>query len=108
MGNVANKRALYYQFTGDRRDNDLGDPARWTEANEEALIALRDTLIEIGDTVYGQYEAQKKRDVKTAYQKISAKEKESPSSGSSWRSTKWPPGTAVPPYKYYPSIDNIY
>ena len=90
------------------RDNDLGDPARWTEANEEALIVLRDALIEIGDTVYGQYEAQKKRDVKTAYQKISAKEKESPSSGSSRRSTKWPSGAAVPPYKYYPSIDNIY
>ena len=68
---------LYQQFAGDRGDEVLGDPARWTKANEKALIALRDALIEIGDTVYGQYEAQKKRDVKTAYQKMSAKERES-------------------------------
>ena len=58
-------------------DGDLGNPARWTEANEEALIALRDAPIEIGDTAYGRYKAQKKGDVKTAYQTMSTEEKES-------------------------------
>ena len=33
--------------------------------------------IEIDDTAYGQYEAQKKRDFKTAYQKMSAEKRES-------------------------------
>ncbi len=31
----------------------------------------------MGNTVYGHFEAQKKRDVEIAYQKMSAKEKES-------------------------------
>jgi len=30
MGNMASKRALYHQFVGDRGEDDLGDPARWT------------------------------------------------------------------------------
>ena len=60
-----------------KTDCTVAYPAQWTEANEEALIALRDAPIEIGDTAYGQYEVQKKRDVKTAYQKMSAKERES-------------------------------
>ncbi len=28
MGNMANKRALYQQFAGDRGDDDLGDPTK--------------------------------------------------------------------------------
>ena len=68
---------LYQQFAGDRGDDDLGGPARLTEANEEALITLRDAPIEIGDTMYEKYKAQKKRDVRTAYQKMSTKERES-------------------------------
>ena len=97
---------LYQQFAGDRGDEVLGDPARWTKANEKALIALRDALIEIGDTVYGQYEAQKKRDVKTAYQKMSAKGRGKRVKAGACGSGRW--GRAVPPYKHYPSIDNIY
>ena len=38
---------------------------------------LKDAPIEISDTVYGRYEAQKKRDVKTVYQKMYAEERES-------------------------------
>ena len=67
MGNTAKKQA----------HNKLGNLARCTEVNEEALIALPDAPIEIGDTAYGQYKAQKKRDVKTAYQKMFAEERES-------------------------------
>ena len=32
---------------------------------------------QIGDTPYGRYKAQKKRDVKTVYQKMTAEERES-------------------------------
>ena len=42
---------LYQQFAGDRGDTNLGNPVQWTEANEEALIMLRDAPIEIGDNV---------------------------------------------------------
>ena len=77
MGNMASKRALYQQFVGDRGEDDLGDPARWTEADDDHLEALRIAPIEMGDTAYGRFEAQKKRDVEIAYQKMSAEEKES-------------------------------
>ena len=77
MGNMASKRTLYQQFVGDRGEDDLGDPARWTEADDDHLEALRIAPIEMGDTAYGRFEAQKKRDVEIAYQKMSAEEKES-------------------------------
>ena len=69
MGNMASKRALYHQFVGDRGEDDLGDPARWTEADNDHLEALIIVPIEMGDTAYGRFEAQKKRDVEIAYQK---------------------------------------
>ena len=77
MGNMASKRALYQQFVGDRGEDDLGDPARWTEADDDHLEVLRIAPIEMGDTAYGRFEARKKRDVEIAYQKMSAEEKES-------------------------------
>ncbi len=77
MGNMASRRALYQQFAGDRGDNDLGDPARWTEADEANLEARRNARIEMGDIAYGHYEAQQKRDAKRAYQRMSRAEKES-------------------------------
>ena len=77
MGNMASKRALYQQFVGDRGEDDLGDPARWTEADDDHLEALRIAPIEMDDTAYGRFEVQKKRDVEIAYQKMSAEEKES-------------------------------
>jgi hypothetical protein len=77
MGNMASKRVLYQQFVGDRGEDDLGDPTCWTEADDDHLEALRIAPIEMGDTAYGRFEAQKKRDVEIAYQKMSAEEKES-------------------------------
>ena len=69
MGNMASKRALYQQFVGDKGEG--------TEADNDHLEALRIAAIEMGDTAYGRFEAQKKRDVEIVYQKMSAKEKES-------------------------------
>ncbi len=77
MGNMANKRALYQQFAGDRGDDDLCDPARWTEADEANLEDLRNAPIEMGDTAYGRFEAGQKRDAEQAYQKMTLAEKES-------------------------------
>jgi hypothetical protein len=77
MGNMASKRVLYQQFVGDRGDDDLGNPACWTKADDNHLEVLRIAPIEMGNTVYGRFEAQKKRDMEIAYQKMSAKEKES-------------------------------
>ena len=77
MGNMANRRALYQQFAGDRGDNNLGDPARWTEADEANLEERRNAPIEIGDTAYGRFEAGQKRDAKRAYRKMTLAEKES-------------------------------
>ena len=45
--------------------------------DDDHLEALRIAPIEMGDTVYGRFEAQKKRDVEIVYQKMSAEEKES-------------------------------
>jgi hypothetical protein len=47
------------------------------EADEANLEARRNAPIEMGDTAYGRYEAQQKRDAKRAYQKMSRAEKES-------------------------------
>ena len=77
LGNMAGKRALYQQFVGDRGEDDLGNPACWTEADNDHLEALRIAPIEMGDTAYGRFKAQKKRDVEIAYQNMSAEEKES-------------------------------
>ena len=77
MGNMANKRALYQQFAGDRGDDDLGDPARWTEADEANLEELRNAPIEMSGTAYGRFEAGQKRDAMRAYQKMTLAEKES-------------------------------
>jgi len=67
MGNMANKRALYQQFASDRGGDNLGDPARWTEADEANLEELRNAPIEMGDTAHGRFEAGQKRDAEQAY-----------------------------------------
>ena len=76
-GQHGKKRALYQQFAGDRGDNDLGDPARWLEADEANLEELRNAPTEMGDTAYGRFEAGQKRDAERAYQKMTLAEKES-------------------------------
>ncbi len=77
MGNMANKRALYQQFVGNRGDDNLGDPARWMEVDKANLEELRNAPIEMGDTTYGRFEAGQKRDAERAYQKMTLAEKES-------------------------------
>ena len=74
---MASKRALYHQFVGDKGEDDLGDSDCWTQSDNIHLEALRIAPIEMGDTAYGRFKAQKKRDVEIAYQKMSAEEKES-------------------------------
>ncbi len=75
MGNVANRRILYQQFTEGGAE-EAGIPALWTEIDEAELIALRDAPIAMCDTAYRRFEEQKKRDVERAYQKMSTAEKE--------------------------------
>jgi hypothetical protein len=75
MGNVANSRILYQQFTEGGME-EVGVLASWTEINEAELITLRDAPIAMCNTTYGQFEGQKKRDVEQAYQKMTAAEKE--------------------------------
>ncbi len=75
MGNVANRRILYQQFS-EGGVEEVGIPAPWTDINKEEHIALKDAPIAMCDTAYGCFEEQKKRDVEQAYQKMSAAEKE--------------------------------
>ncbi len=75
MGNIANRRILYQQFT-EGGVEEAGIPALWMEINKAELIALRDAPIAMCDTACGQFEEQKKRDVEQAYQKMTTTEKE--------------------------------
>jgi hypothetical protein len=77
MGNRVNRRALYQQFASDRGDDDLGDPPRWTEVGKVNLEERRHAPIEMGDTSYGRFEAEQKRDAEQAYRKMTLAEKES-------------------------------
>ena len=69
MGNVANRRVLYQQFTdgGEEEEEEEEDdaaniPAPWTDANEARLVALRNAPIEMADTSYGRFLETQKRD----------------------------------------------
>ena len=75
MGNAANRLLLHQQLAeGDLEEVRI--PAPWTKIDKAELIALRDAPIAMCNTAYGRFEEQKKRDVKGAYQKMSAAEKE--------------------------------
>jgi hypothetical protein len=75
MGNMANRRILYKQFS-EGGTEEVGLLASWMEINEAELIALRDAPIAMCDTAYRRFEEQKKRDVEQAYQKMTSAEKE--------------------------------
>ncbi len=47
----------------------------WTDADEAALDALKNAPIEMGDTAYERFEAEKKTNIKWAYKKMTAEEK---------------------------------
>jgi hypothetical protein len=78
MGNVANRRVLYQQFTdgGGEKEDDVSIPAPWKDADEAGLVALRNAPIEMADTSYGRVLATQKRDAKRAYQHMDAEERE--------------------------------
>jgi hypothetical protein len=78
MGNVANRRVLYQQFTygGEEEEDDASIPAPWTDADEAGLVALRNAPIEMADTSYGRFLATQKRDTERAYQHMDAEERE--------------------------------
>ncbi len=75
MENVAKEPVLYQQFS-EKAAEDASIPAPWTEINQEELDAVRNAPIKLSNTVYGQFEEKKKRGIKRAYAKMSAKEKE--------------------------------
>ena len=59
MGNIANIRTLYQQFSEGGAEGEVGIvPAPWTEIDNAKLIALRDGPIAICDTALGQFEDQ--------------------------------------------------
>jgi hypothetical protein len=49
---------------------------RWTDEDEQQLIALRSNVISIGDTMYGREVALKKREMDAAAHKITREERE--------------------------------
>jgi hypothetical protein len=66
---------LIPRFGAGGGDNEASNPAPWTEDDEYELVEqLRTAPIDIG-AAYGQFEAQKKRDVELAYQKMTPEEK---------------------------------
>ncbi len=108
MGNMANRRALYQQFSGNRGDDDLGDPPRWTEADEANLEEPRNALIEMDDTSYGCFEAEQKRDAERAYRKMTVAEKESFRRKMSEMDKADADNEQPPPIRSNAHIDNYY
>ena len=49
---------------------------RWTDEDEQQLIALRSNVISIGDTMYGREVALKKRELDAAAHKLTWEERE--------------------------------
>jgi hypothetical protein len=76
MGNVANRRVLYQQFTEGDAEETRSILALWTAIDQAELDALRNAPIEMSDTAYGRFEEQKKRNAEWAYQKMTPAEKD--------------------------------
>ena len=79
IGNVANRRVLYQQFTdgGKEEEDDAANiPTPWTDADEARLVALRNAPIEMADTSFGWFLAMQKRDAERAFQHMDAAERE--------------------------------
>ena len=49
---------------------------RWTDEDEQQLIALRSNVISIGDTMYGREVALQKRELDAAAHKLTREERE--------------------------------
>ena len=78
MGNVANRRVLYRQFTdgGEEEEDNASIPAPRTDDDEAGLVALRNAPIEMADISHGRFLATQKRDAERAYQHMDAEERE--------------------------------
>jgi hypothetical protein len=78
MGNVANRRVLYQQFTdgGEEEEDDASIPAPWADADKTGLLALRNVPIKMTDTSYGRFLATQKRGAERACQRMDAEERE--------------------------------
>jgi hypothetical protein len=63
MGSKADRWTVYKKLmdegAGGEKD-EASIPDRWTDADEAKLDALKNEPIEMGDTAYGRFEAQKK------------------------------------------------
>ena len=78
MGKHAKRKVLYKRIVeegGDINVDGLGPRQTWTDANEEELEALKNDPIEMGDTAYARFEAEKKRDLMRAYRKMNPEER---------------------------------
>jgi hypothetical protein len=60
---------------GGGKEDEESITVQWTDTDEAALDALKNAPIKTGNTAYGRYEAEKKKDIKRAYKKMTAKEK---------------------------------
>jgi hypothetical protein len=78
MGNVANRRVLYQQFTdgGEEEEDDTSIPAPWMDADEAGLMALTNVPIEMADTLYGRFLVTQKMDARGCFQQMSPAERE--------------------------------
>ncbi len=63
MSNITNRQVLHQQFS-ERGTEEANIPAPWIEIDQEELDAHRNAPIKLGDTLYGQFEEQKMRDIK--------------------------------------------
>jgi hypothetical protein len=73
MGNVANRRVPYLQFTdgGGEEEDDA-----WMDADEVGIVALKNAHIKMANTLYGRFQAAQKRDAERAFQHMDAAERE--------------------------------
>ncbi len=67
---------MLYQHFAEGGAEEASIPAPWTENDQAELDALRNAPIKLSNNVYGQFEEQKKRDIKQAYAKMFPKEKD--------------------------------
>jgi hypothetical protein len=68
------RRVLYKRIVEEGGDID-GPCQTWTDADEEELEALKNDPIEMRDTAYARFEAEKKKDLVWAYRKMNLEER---------------------------------